>query len=161
MNMTISKEESIVTQVAAKIASELAVAAGGSNIEVIIGNWATAFDCVKDGLLQAHGTSPAALAAVQQIRTVEDAVAAVSAAMPGVTEVTPAESGYAVRIKGDQHGDIPAWLVTACEKAGVTEVWDNRAKAAGTKQPWFREVISKQAKDAGVEAKAFWPPKVA
>jgi hypothetical protein len=55
-----------------------------------------------------------------------------------------------VTIKGNQHGDIPDWLVLEAFQAGVTQVWDNRDKVAGTKRPWF--------KDANGD-KAFWPPR--
>ena len=55
-----------------------------------------------------------------------------------------------VTVKGTQHGPIPAWLVDEATTAGVTVVWDNRDKVAGTKRPWF--------KDANGD-KAFWPPK--
>ena len=55
-----------------------------------------------------------------------------------------------VRIKGNQYGDIPDWLVLEAAQAGVTLVWDNRDKVAGTKRPWFKDVNGD---------KAFWPPR--
>ena len=55
-----------------------------------------------------------------------------------------------VRIKGNQYGDIPDWLVLEAAQAGVTVVWDNRDKVAGTKRPWFKDVNGD---------KAFWPPR--
>ena len=55
-----------------------------------------------------------------------------------------------VSIKGNQHGDIPDWLVLEAFQAGVTQVWDNRDKVAGTKRPWFKDVNGD---------KAFWPPR--
>lgn len=55
-----------------------------------------------------------------------------------------------VSIKGNQYGDIPDWLVLEAFQAGVTQVWDNRDKVAGTKRPWFKDVNGD---------KAFWPPR--
>ena len=55
-----------------------------------------------------------------------------------------------ISIKGNQFGDIPDWLVLEASQAGVTQVWDNRDKVAGTRRPWFKDVNGD---------KAFWPPK--
>jgi hypothetical protein len=55
-----------------------------------------------------------------------------------------------ITIKGNQFGDIPDWLVLEAAQAGVTQVWDNRDKVAGTRRPWFKDVNGD---------KAFWPPK--
>jgi hypothetical protein len=55
-----------------------------------------------------------------------------------------------VTVKGNQYGDIPDWLVLEASQAGVTQVWDNRDKVAGTKRPWFKDVNGD---------KAFWPPR--
>jgi hypothetical protein len=55
-----------------------------------------------------------------------------------------------VTVKGNQYGDIPDWLVLEAAQAGVTQVWDNRDKVAGTKRPWFKDVNGD---------KAFWPPR--
>ena len=58
--------------------------------------------------------------------------------------------GQSVTIKGNQFGAIPDWLVLEAAQAGVTLVWDNRDKVAGTKRPWFKDVNGD---------KAFWPPR--
>ena len=55
-----------------------------------------------------------------------------------------------VTVKGNQYGDIPDWLVLEASQTGVTQVWDNRDKVAGTKRPWFKDVNGD---------KAFWPPR--
>jgi hypothetical protein len=55
-----------------------------------------------------------------------------------------------ISIKGNQFGEIPDWLVLEASQAGVTQVWDNRDKVAGTRRPWFKDVNGD---------KAFWPPK--
>jgi len=62
----------------------------------------------------------------------------------------PSAKGDGVTIKGNQYGDIPNWLVLEAVQAGVTQVWDNRDKVAGTKRPWFKDVNGD---------KAFWPPR--
>lgn len=142
--MSINKDESIVTQVAAKIAADLAVAGGDINQRVA--DWLIAFEAVRDGLFEAHGNIVA--------QQVQQAAQAVMQAMPGSVEVTPQEAGFSVRVAGKQHGDLPSWLVTACQRQGVSEVWDNRDKAVGTNKPWFR-----QAGVATADAIAFWPPK--
>ena len=59
-------------------------------------------------------------------------------------------SANGVTIKGNQYGEIPDWLVLEAVQAGVTQVWDNRDKVAGTKRPWFKDVNGD---------KAFWPPR--
>ena len=56
-----------------------------------------------------------------------------------------------VTVVGDQSGDLPDWLLNECFSLGITRVYDNRMKLAGTKRPWFKEV--------GGDGKGFWPPK--
>ena len=58
--------------------------------------------------------------------------------------------GQAVSVKGNQFGPLPDWLALEAVQAGVTLVWDNRDKVAGTKRPWFKDVNGD---------KAFWPPR--
>jgi len=70
----------------------------------------------------------------------------IKALFPDATEVASGD----VTVKGNQHGELPSWLYVEAEKAGVTMVWDNRDKVAGTKRPWFKDVNGD---------KAFWPPK--
>jgi hypothetical protein len=68
--------------------------------------------------------------------------------------ITQASSAMAeangISVKGNQFGQIPDWLVLEAAQAGVTQVWDNRDKVAGTKRPWFKDVNGD---------KAFWPPR--
>ena len=68
-----------------------------------------------------------------------------------ITQASSAKGdGQSVTIKGNQFGAIPDWLVLEAAQAGVTLVWDNRDKVAGTKRPWFKDVNGD---------KAFWPPR--
>ena len=60
-------------------------------------------------------------------------------------------SGGAVSIKGTTHGPIPEWLIKACKRDGVTEVWDNRdGLAENPKRPSFRATSGE---------KSYWPPR--
>ena len=63
---------------------------------------------------------------------------------------SPSAKGDGVTVKGNQFGDLPDWLILEASQAGVTQVWDNRDKVAGTKRPWFKDVNGD---------KAFWPPR--
>jgi hypothetical protein len=148
--MMISKDQSIVTQVAAKIAAELIIKTEDTTKNVA--EWLTAFDAVSEALMKAHATDM------------------VKSAFPGATEVT-APNTYSkpasqftvttapvtgdLAVAGKQHGDLPKWLLSACAKAGVGRVWDNRDTAIGTKRPWFKQADAPE----GVEPAAFWPPK--
>jgi hypothetical protein len=129
---------SIVTQVAAKIASELTPRS--ENTEQILGDFAVLFESIS-GILtdKIFGQAPAQTAVE---RATEQIMEAFPNSMVGSSEI---------RIKGKQHGDIPNWLITACSEAGVREVYDNRdGLSENPKRPWFK---------ATTGTKAFWPPK--
>jgi hypothetical protein len=85
--------------------------------------------------------------------TVEEYAPAPAKAM--IATPPPMSAKGSVEIAGKQHGDLPNWLITACQKAGVGRVWDNRDQAVGTKRPWFKQADTVD----GQEAVAFWPPK--
>jgi hypothetical protein len=74
-------------------------------------------------------------------------------AFPDSPKPSPMAEANGVRVRGNQFGDLPDWLVLDAFQAGVTEVYDNRDQVAGTKRPWFK------ATTGGKDAKAFWPPK--
>jgi hypothetical protein len=76
-----------------------------------------------------------------------------STAFPDSPKPSPMAEANGVRVRGNQFGDLPDWLVLDAFQAGVTEVYDNRDQVAGTKRPWFK------ATTGGKDAKAFWPPK--
>jgi hypothetical protein len=62
--------------------------------------------------------------------------------------------GVGVKVRGNQHGPLPDWLILEATQAGVTEVYDNRADVLDNpKRPWFK------ATSGGKDAKAFWAPK--
>lgn len=145
---TISKDQSIITQVAAKIAADLTPKT--DDIMTNIANWAMAFDATTDALLQKHGMTSG-----MTEQEVTQAVISTFGATPADDMPAPApqqsSGGFQVRIKGKQHGPIPAWLHTECAKVGVNEVWDNRdGLSANPKRPWFKAVSGD---------KAFWEPR--
>jgi hypothetical protein len=125
------KDKSIITQVAAKIASEL------TTNNASVAQFADNFDAVTELLMNAIYKGAPVPTDEQLITT----------AFPQATG-----QDFTVRIKNDQQGPIPSWLVSACQRDGVTEVYDNRADlAANPKRPWFKAVNDKE--------KAYWPPK--
>ena len=147
---TISKDQSIITQVAAKIAADLTPKTDDVNMN--ISNWAIAFEATTDALLTVHGMT--AMTEQEALETVarEFNGTIVDAPQPQQYQQTQTQNtGFQVRIKGKQHGPIPQWLVEACAAKGVTEVWDNRdGLAANPKRPWFKAV-------SGTDA--FWEPR--
>lgn len=137
------KDKSIITQVAAKIAAELTPKAGDVNTN--ISAFADAFDAVTELLMGAiYGGSQPQQSAPSYNEQAE--VAMVRATFPDAVEVN------GVIVRGTQHGELPSWLITACKKDGITEVYDNRdGLAANPKRPWFKAVNDKE--------KAYWPPR--
>jgi len=148
---TISKDQSIITQVAAKIAADLTPLTDDVNMN--IANWLVAFDATADALLEKHGMTPLddeqIVEVVQQVFPNSATVPQVQAPQWAVEQAQAPK--FQVRIKGRQHGEIPAWLHVACARKGVTEVWDNRdGLSINPKRPWFKSTTSNDA---------FWEPK--
>lgn len=143
--------------VAAQLAAQAVDHSSGSPLLSILDAWEAAFETVtakvlatlgQDALMQAFPN--AALHPSAQAPA-----AAPSAPMPTIS------NGTTVRVIGTQHGDLPAWLIDACQKAGIEKVYDNRKDKDGndqtqTKRPWFKEAVDKGSSREGV---AFWPPR--
>lgn len=145
---TISKDQSIITQVAAKIAADLTPKT--DDIMTNIANWAMAFDATTDALLEKHGMTKGGMTEVEATQAITETFNATPVTAPTSAPVA-SSGGFQVRIKGKQHGPIPAWLSAECAKVGVTEVWDNRdGLQANPKRPWFKAVSGDQA---------FWEPR--
>ena len=73
---------------------------------------------------------------------------------PPPAYVQPSQPGpYQLTVKGTQQGPLPDWLWEQAAAKGVTEVYDNRDRARGTKRPHFRSTTG------GDDAPAFWPPR--
>ena len=112
--------------------------------------------------IAAHGLGPSDYTkkpSREEMAKVERATAAGRGYLPAQPKIVHTKS-YAdmgeannVRVRGNQFGPLPDWLVLDAFQAGVTEVYDNRDQVAGTKRPWFK------ATTGGKDAKAFWPPK--
>lgn len=135
------KDQSIITQVAAKIAADLTPKTDDINTNISL--YAGAFDAVRELLMGAiYGgaiaTAPASTEAQQ--------VAAIQQAFPQATQ------SHNLQVVGKQHGELPDWLITACKADGITKVYDNRdGLADNPKRPWFKAVDNKE--------KAYWPPR--
>ena len=155
--MTISKDQSIITQVAAKIAADLVP--DGGDITANIANWAVAFDAVLDGIMSAHSQPAGSATAQTPTHSNEvaqsDPMSTIQQAFPGAEQ---APTNMTVTVRGTQHGPLPEWLVTACVKAGVSAVFDNRdGLAVNPKRPHFKAADG--TKNAKGDDMAFWPPR--
>lgn len=159
--MTLSTSESIVAQVAAKIAADL-VDKNGQSLGAVLDDWDAAFQTVKKSLYEAHGFGDgfAQQVAVPQQNSysnsapsynIDQAEQAINNTFQGTTLAQ-----HSIRVKGDQHGPLPDWLFAEAAAAGVDEVWDNRGDLGPNgNRPHFKST----SKDPN--APAFWPPKPA
>lgn len=138
----IDKDKSIITQVAAKIAADLTDTAG-MNVDEKVNQFALIFTEIKDILLDSIYSG-------QQVTTSTTSTnieSAIQSSFPGATSTYSSLS-----VKNDQQGPLPQWLLDACARDGVTEVYDNRADlSSNPRRPWFKAVNDKE--------KAYWPPK--
>lgn len=144
---TVSKDQSIVMQVAAKIAADLTPKSDDINTNIL--NFSQVYDAVCEIILTSQGLT---IGAPAPVMTNEQATEAIKAAFPEATvTAAPTGGGFTVRVKGKQHGPLPEWLITQCASKGVTEVWDNRdGLAANPKRPWFKSTTTNDA---------FWEPR--
>lgn len=145
----ISKDESIVTQVSAKIASELTGITQTDGTEASIqATYLSHFDFVRELLVGTHGFAPSPMGNTAQ-QNIDHAVATFDASYES--------AGSALQVKGIQHGPLPEWLVKACAQAGVTSVYDNRDTAtAENRRPLFKAADGKT--NAKGQPMAFWAP---
>ena len=136
------KDKAIITQVCAKIAADLTDKT--KEMDARISEYAVLFSTIKDIVFdEIFGDTSAA-----QETTTNNVVQMVQSSFAGSEAVS---SGGAVSIKGTTHGPIPEWLIKACKRDGVTEVWDNRdGLAENPKRPSFRATTGE---------KSYWPPR--
>ena len=144
------KDREIITQVCAKIASDLTDKT--KDVDTRISEFAVLFSTVTDILIESiYGESTQAMAtAVAQNHNV---VQMIKESFSGSTEVSSeqSKSSGSLKIVGKQHGDIPDWLIKACKRDGVDKVYDNRdGLEANAKRPHFKAVEAE---------KAYWPPR--
>lgn len=145
----VNKDQSIIMQVCAKIASELTPKSESVDANIVA--FSTAYEAVCEIILTSQGLTSEAPAtpATTTSATPLSEESMIRQSFPEAVETAP--NTFSVRIKGKQHGPIPQWLVDECAKKGVTEVWDNRdGLAANPKRPWFKSTSSNDA---------FWEPK--
>lgn len=151
--MTVSKDQSIIMQVCAKIASELTPK--GDDVNTNIVRFQDAYEAVCEIILTSQGMTnqptPAFQPVVQQSHNPAPQPAESASDEATFMHAFPSATGFTVRIKGKQHGPIPEWLNEQCAMKGVTEVWDNRdGLASNPKRPWFKSTSTNDA---------FWEPK--
>jgi hypothetical protein len=136
------KDKAIITQVCAKIAADLTDKT--KEMDARLSEYAVLFSTIKDIVFdEIFGDTSAA-----QETTTNNVVQMVQSSFAGSEAVS---SGGSVSIKGTTHGPIPEWLIKACKRDGVTEVWDNRdGLAENPKRPSFRATTGE---------KSYWPPR--
>ena len=136
------KDRAIITQVCAKIAADLTDKT--KEMDARLSEYAVLFSTIKDIVFdEIFGDTSAA----QEVPT-NNVVQMVQTSFTGSEAVS---SGGSVSIKGTTHGPVPEWLIKACKRDGVTEVWDNRdGLSANPKRPWFKAV------EGGA---GFWEPR--
>ena len=136
------KDKAIITQVCAKIAADLTDKT--KEMDARVSEYAVLFSTIKELVFdEIFGDTSAA----QEVSTT-NAVQMVQSSFAGSETVS---SGGTVSIKGTTHGPVPEWLIKACKRDGVTEVWDNRdGLAENPKRPSFRATSGE---------KSYWPPR--
>jgi hypothetical protein len=139
------KDKAIITQVCAKIAADLTDKT--KEMDARLSEYAVLFSTIKDIVFdEIFGDTSAA-----QETTTNNVVQMVQSAFAGTEVISSGATTSAVSIKGTTHGPIPEWLIKACKRDGVTEVWDNRdGLAENPKRPSFRATTGE---------KSYWPPR--
>lgn len=137
-----NKDKAIITQVCAKIAADLTDKT--KEMDARISEYAVLFSTIQDLVFgEIFGDTEAT-----EETTTNNVVQMVQSSFAGSEAVS---SGGSVSIKGTTHGPIPEWLIKACKRDGVTEVWDNRdGLAENPKRPSFRATTGE---------KSYWPPR--
>ena len=136
------KDRAIITQVCAKIAADLTDKT--KEVDARLSEYAVLFSTIKDIVFdEIFGDTSTA----QEVPT-NNVVQMVQTAFTGSETVSKVGD---VQIKGTTHGPIPEWLIKACKRDGVNEVWDNRdGLAENPKRPSFRATNGE---------KSYWPPR--
>lgn len=141
--------QAIIVQTCAKIASELAAASKPSDIKVALQNFEIAFDKVQE-LVQGVIGRPSFRDPSPMVPSRDEMLVRMDEAKRNARPV--AGDGFKVTVKGKQHGPIPEWIHRSAQKAGITEVWDNReARKENPKRPHFVGTDENKT--------PFWAPK--
>jgi hypothetical protein len=137
-----NKEIQIITQVCAKIAADLTTK--DEDTQVTADRFGVLLSLVTEMVFDTIDTRLGSNQPAEVVKMVQRT-------FPTATEVAGDSQGFTVNVQGEQHGELPAWLIAACKRDGVTRVFDNRNQLAeNPKRPWFKAV--------GAE-KAYWEPK--
>lgn len=132
------KDRQIITQVAAKIAADLVNREADTDAK--LGEFTTLFMSVRDIIFDAIGAGSNDAEIYELAKQTFNATAVSNPTIVGELQIV-----------GQQHGEIPDWLIKACKRDGITKVYDNRdGLAVNPKRPWFKAV------DAD---KAYWAPR--
>lgn len=152
----ISKDESIITQVVAKIASELTgVTQTDGSQEQVQAVYLSHFDFVREVVFGAHNIQSAPQVTVTSANAISEAEIAQTF---NASFVSSGNSYGGLKVVGTQHGPLPQWLIDECTKNGVTKVFDNRDTAnAENRRPLFKAADGKT--NAKGQPLAFWAPK--
>ena len=147
------KDRAIITQVCAKIASELTDKT--TDVDTRLGEFATLFSSINEIMMDTIYGGTTNSQAVQQntavITMLKQELGAEEVQAPAKQFSSSSSSTGTVTVKGTQHGPLPDWLIKACKRDGVTVVYDNRdGLAENPKRPSFRAVDAE---------KAYWPPR--
>ena len=138
------KDKAIITQVCAKIAADMTDKTKA--VDERIGEFATLFSSITEMLMEEiYGSNTLQESNARIVSMVQQTFNAEEVTKPSST------STGAVQIAGQQHGEIPDWLIKACKRDGVVKVYDNRdGLEANAKRPHFKAVEAE---------KAYWPPR--
>jgi len=137
-----NKEIQIISQVCAKIAADLTTK--DEDTQVTADRFGILLSLVTEMVFDTIETR------LSSGKTA-DVVQMVQKTFPNASEVSSDSQGFTVTVQGEQHGELPAWLMSACKRDGVTRVFDNRNQLAeNPKRPWFKAVG---------QDKAYWEPK--
>lgn len=152
----ISKDESIITQVVAKIASELTgITQTDGSQEQVQAVYLSHFDFVREVVFGAHNIQSAPQVTVTSANAISEAEIAQTF---NASFVSSGNSYGGLKVVGTQHGPLPQWLIDECTKNGVTKVFDNRDTAnAENRRPLFKAADGKT--NAKGQPLAFWAPK--
>ncbi len=127
-----NKEIQIISQVCAKIAADLTTK--DEDTQVTADRFGILLSLVTEMVFDSINSR------VTTGKTA-DVIQMVQKTFPNSTEVQSDSQGFTVTVQGEQHGELPAWLVSACKRDNVTRVFDNRNQLADNpKRPWFKAV---------------------
>lgn len=134
------KDRQIITQVCAKIAADLVDKTAST--EAKLAEFAILASSIKDMVFEMIGTTET---------TTATPVANTPATPQDYQKAFQGSTLETIKVRGTQHGPLPTWLIEACQRDNVTEIYDNRdGLAVNAKRPWFKSVNGD---------KAYWAPR--